>query len=298
MTLEELWEHFYYHLRVKRRAATTLRYYQVTHRTLNRFAAATPDFPAAAEGLTVTHLRAFLIWLEGEGLKVGGVHAHVRAIKALFTWAHQEELLPRNPAARLQRPTLPGQRLPMVNGELVGKLIQQARAEEYPLRDAAMLLTLFDTGVRLAELITLRVEDIHPERGLLRVIGKGDKERAVPVGTRALTAISQYQRRERRPRHAGVKQLFLNRMGDPMTRSCVGIRLNMLAGRLGVARALTTPHTFRRGFAVEFLRNGGDVFTLQQILGHSSLEMTRRYVNFLDEDLKAAHLRFSPGDRL
>ena len=63
-------------------------------------------------------------------------------------------------------------------------------------------------------------------------------------------------------------------------------------------RADCSPNTFRRGFAVEFLRNGGDVFTLQQILGHSSLEMTRRYVKFLDEDLKSAHLRFSPGDRL
>ena len=190
MTLEELWEHFYYHLRVKRRAATTLRYYQVTHRTLNRFAAATPDFPASAEGLTVSHLRAFMVWLEGEGLKVGGVHAHVRAIKALFTWAHQEELLPRNPAARLQRPTLPGHRLPMVDAPLVGKLIQQARAAEYPLRDAAILLTFFDTGVRLAELITLRVEDVHPERGLLRVMGKGGKERAVPVGVPIASAAS------------------------------------------------------------------------------------------------------------
>jgi len=78
----------------------------------------------------------------------------------------------------------------------------------------------------------------------------------------------------------------------------VGIRLAGLARRSGLKREVVAPHAFRRGFAVAFLRNGGDVFTLQQIMGHATLEMTRRYVAFLDEDLKAAHLRFSPGDRL
>lgn len=298
MTLAELWEQFFYHLRVKRRAQTTLRYYGVTQRTFARFLTQAPDVPAAPASLTVTHLRAFTVWLEGEGLAAGGVHAHVRALKAFFGWAHQEELLPRNPALRLERPTLPAHRLPMVDAALVGRLIAQAKGGDQPLRDVALLLTLFDTGIRLAEAIGLTVSDLQPERGVVRVIGKGNKERAVPVGTRAMTALSSYLRRERRPRHAGVKHLFLNRSGQAMTRSCVGIRLNLLATQLGIERAQAAPHAFRRGFAVEFLRNGGDVFTLQQILGHSSLEMTRRYVNFLDEDLKAAHLRYSPGDRL
>ncbi|GGK85596.1 tyrosine-type recombinase/integrase [Deinococcus radiotolerans] len=298
MVISELWEQFYYHLRVKRRARTTLRFYSVTQRALERYAAHDAGFPASPDLITVTHLRGFLVWLDDQGLAPGGIHAHVRALKACFGWAHKEELLSRNPALRLERPTLPGHRLPMVDADLVGSLIQKARAADQPLRDVALLLTLFDTGVRLGEVIGMKVNDLRPEKGLVRVVGKGDKERSVPIGTRALGAITTYMRRERRPKHAGVHHLFLNRTGQAMTRSCVGIRLSLLARHLDLDRSLAAPHAFRRGFAVEFLRNGGDVFTLQQILGHSSLEMTRRYVNFLDEDLKAAHLRFSPGDRL
>jgi integrase/recombinase XerD len=127
---------------------------------------------------------------------------------------------------------------------------------------------------------------------------KGNKQRYVPIGSTAMTEIASYQRRERKPQHRHLQQVFLGRHGEPMTRSGVGIRLTKLGKTSNVTRNQVAPHAFRRGFAVQFLRNGGDVFTLQQIPGHSTLEMTRRYVSFLDEDLKTAHLRFSPGDRL
>lgn len=298
MTWNELWEHFYYHLRIKRRAKTTVRFYRTTQRSLSRFAAAGGSLPAEPSAVNVKHLRAFMIWLEEQGLAAGGIHAHVRSLKALFGWAKREDLLTADPSARLERPSLPRRHLPTMTSEQVGALLGAARSTDQPLRDVAVLLTFFDTGLRLEELITLRRDDIDAAKGVLRVIGKGDKERSVPIGTRALTSINAYLLRERRPKHAGVQALFLSRRGLPMTRSCISILLRRLSESVGVERALTTPHTFRRGFAVEFLRNGGDVFTLQQILGHSNLEMTRRYVTFLDEDLKSAHLRFSPGDRL
>ncbi|WP_019009560.1 tyrosine-type recombinase/integrase [Deinococcus aquatilis] len=298
MTWEQLWEQFYYHLRIRRRAKTTLHFYGTTQRVLGRYRADAQDFPALPADVTVRHLRAFVVWLEERGLAAGGIHAHVRSLKSLFGWAKREELLLTDPSVRLERPTLPGRRLPSMTNECVAKLLKAAKSTAQPLRDTAMLLTFFDTGIRLEELITLRRDDVKVDRGVLRVIGKGDKERAVPIGTRALTAINAYVVRERSLQHAGVAELFVSRRGLPMTRSCVSLLLKRLSLVSGFERAQTTPHTFRRGFAVEFLRNGGDVFTLQQILGHSSLEMTRRYVNFLDEDLKAAHLRFSPGDRL
>ena len=298
MTTAQLWEHFFYHLRIKRRASTTLLYYGVTQRALARHAAQEASFPDDPGQLTVTHLRAFVVWLEAQGLSAGGVHAHVRAVKALFGWAQREELLTRNPALRLERPSVPNHRLPTVTSGQMTLLLRAAKATDQSLRDTALLLTLFDTGVRLAEVIGLQLPDIQPERGILRVVGKGDKERPVPIGSRALGAVSTYMRRERRPQHEGVRHLFLSRNGQAMTRSGVSILMLRLSRQVGLTRAQAAPHAFRRGFAVEFLRNGGDVFTLQQILGHSSLEMTRRYVSFLDEDLKSAHLRFSPGDRL
>ncbi len=297
MSTDALWQQFAYHLKVKRRSKNTLANYDVTRRTLSRFLQE-QGIEAEVATLTVSHLRAFLLWLEEQGLGPGGIHAHARAVKAVFNWAEKEELIQRNPAKRLELPSLPKERQPTVTTVTAQALQKACKKSEQPLRDLAIVLTLFDTGVRVHELIGLRLEDLQFERGLIRVMGKGAKERFVPVGSKAMTAITGYIRRERRQKHAGVRHVFLSRCGQPLTREGVGIRLAKLAKSVGIAREACAPHAFRRGFAVEFLRNGGDVFTLQQIMGHSSLDMTRRYVTFLDDDLKAAHLRFSPVDRL
>ena len=297
MTIEDLWQQFFFHLRVKRRSKNTLVYYGCTERVFGRFLAA-EGLSADAERVTVTHLRAFLEWLDQKGLAVGGVHGHARAIRAVFNWAFREELLARNPAARLELPSLVKERLPTMTAAHVKTLLTTCKTFDQPLRDAAVILTLFDTGVRSQELLDLDTDHLLFERGLIRVMGKGSKERFVPIGAKAMQAVTVYMRRERHPSHEGVRSVFLSRSGLKLTKSGVGIKLLKVGQASGLARSACSPHTFRRGFAVEFLRNGGDVFTLQQILGHTTLDMTRRYVSFLDEDLKAAHLRFSPGDRL
>lgn len=297
MGLEQIWQNFLYHLRVKRRSPATIRYYQVTQRTLEQFLRE-QGLQSEVEALTVSHLRAFLLSLEEKGLGPGGIHAHGRAVKALFNWATAEELIDRNPARRLSLPSLPRERLPTVTTEHLKQLLIACKASDRPLRDTAMVLTLFDTGIRLQELTDLNLENLLLDRGLLRVMGKGSKERLVPIGVKAMQAVTAYLRRERKPSHTGVKSVFLSRSGMKLTKSGVGIRLAKMGKVKGIAREDCAPHAFRRGFAVEFLRNGGNVFTLQQLMGHTSLEMTRRYVNFLDDDLKAAHLRFSPVDNL
>ncbi|PYE55297.1 tyrosine-type recombinase/integrase [Deinococcus yavapaiensis] len=297
MRIDTLWQQFTYHLRIKRRSKNTLAFYDVSRRTLARFLEEQGIEPDTAT-LTVSHLRAYLLWLEEQGLGPGGIHAHARGIKAVFNWAEKEELLTRNPAKRLELPSLPKERQPTVTTAVAQALQKACKKTEQPLRDVAIVLTLFDTGVRVHELIGLKLEDLQFERGLVRVMGKGAKERYVPIGSRAMSAVSAYIRRERHQRHAGVFNVFLGRSGEPLTRAGVSIRLAKLAKCIDVNREVCAPHAFRRGFAVEFLRNGGDVFTLQQIMGHSSLDMTRRYVTFLDDDLKAAHPRFSPVDNL
>ncbi|ASN81373.1 tyrosine-type recombinase/integrase [Deinococcus ficus] len=297
MTIEELWQQFLYHLRVKRRSKATVRYYDVTRRTLLRFLAE-HDLPSEAEQVTILHLRHFLIWLEERGLAAGGVHAHARAVRAVFNWGLKEELLVANPARRLELPSLPCERQPTVNPELVKMLVKAAKGTEQPLRDTALVLVLFDTGLRIHELLNLTTAHLLFDRGLLQVMGKGNKQRFVPIGVKAMQAVNSYLRRDWSPQHEGVRQVFLGRWGLPLTVSGASIRLAKLGAQLNLDRSQTAPHAFRRGFAVEFVRNGGDVFTLQQIMGHRSLEMTRQYVMFLDDDLKAAHLRFSPVDNL
>jgi integrase/recombinase XerD len=196
-TFTEVWEQFAYHCRVKRRSSNTLTYYGTTAKALAGFLET--EGIADLEHLSVTHLRAYLDHLEQRGLGPGGLHAHARAVKAIFNWACREELLARNPALRLERPSVPKVRLPTVTPEIVSRLIGTSRDGDQPQRDAALILTLFDTGVRVSELTALRLEDLQFERGLIRVQGKGDKQRMVPIGSSAITAVTRYQRRERRP---------------------------------------------------------------------------------------------------
>jgi integrase/recombinase XerD len=297
MLIQTLYDQFFYHLKIKRRSPNTVNFYDVSRRTLHRFLAHS-EVAADTEVVSITHLRAFLVWLEAEGLGVGGIHAHARAIKAVFNWAVKEEMLEKNPAKRLELPSLPRERQPTVTVDTTKKLLKVSKGTERPLRDAAMVLVLFDTGLRIHELLGLCVEHLHFDRGMIRVMGKGNKERFVPIGSKAMSGVAAYLRRERKPKHGGVQNVFLSRCGEPLTRAGAGIRLNKLAIAGGIKREDCAPHAFRRGFAVQFLRNGGDVFTLQQIMGHSSLDMTRRYVTFLDDDLKTAHVRFSPIDQM
>ena len=297
MTVWQLWQQYEYHLRIRRRSVNTLNFYRVGAQGFTTFLVAEGVMDDIAT-LTVTHLRSYMTWLEARGLGIGGIHARGRTLKALFNFALREELIERNPVTRLELPTLPHDRLPAIAPDQVQASLECSKHSLFPLRDRAMVLTLFDTGIRVSELVGLRLGDLRLERGLIRVLGKGNKERFVPVGSRAMLAMTAYIRRERKPFLPVLDQLLLGRSGKPFTRFGVSQRLADIATELSLPVSQLAPHAFRRGFAVQFLRNGSSVFELQQILGHTSLEMTRRYVNFLDEDLKAAHLRSSPGDRL
>lgn len=298
MDIETLWDDFFFHLKLKNRAEHTIRYYRTTRNMHQVYREATQS-PSDTAQINVMQLRRFLLWLKEErGLQPGGLHAHGRAIRALFKWAFKEEVLPSDPSARLELPRVPRERQPTVTEKHIQALLEAAKGLDQPYRDTAMILTLYDTGIRCQEFVGLSVNTLMLEKGLLLIHGKGDKDRVVPIGSKAMQAIVRYIRREREPGHEGISALFLNRHGEPLTRFGVSIRLATLAKNAGLARELCAPHAFRRGFAVQFLRNGGDVFTLQQIMGHTSLDMTRRYVNLLDDDLKKAHLRLSPADRM
>ena len=156
---------------------------------------------------------------------------------------------------------------------------------------------LVDTGLRLGELVRLSVGDVDLIEGRCRVMGKGAKERVVPIGgrtRRALRALIVTRRRAVDP-----DPLFVSRRGGRLTPRAV----QQLVRRVALAAGVSTrcsPHVLRHSFARAFLSNGGDVFSLQRILGHSpsSLQVTRRYVQLLDDDLRAVHRRVSPVDRL
>ena len=125
--------------------------------------------------LTVTHLRRYMTWLEERGLGIGGIHARGRTLKALFNFALREKLIERNPVTRLELPTLPHDRMLAIEPDQVQATLECCKRSPFPLRDRAIVLTLFDTGLRVSELTGLRLSDLRLKRGLIRVLGKGQQ---------------------------------------------------------------------------------------------------------------------------
>jgi integrase/recombinase XerC/integrase/recombinase XerD len=165
------------------------------------------------------------------------------------------------------------------------------------VRNYAITLLFLDSGIRLRELLNLKISDIDFAVGQFKVLGKGAKERIVPMGMTARRAVIRYLEHFRpQPVNPQESKLFLTVAGDPITVESVEQMIRRLAKRSGVPRL--HPHLLRHSFAVRYLVNGGDVFTLQKILGHTTLEMTRKYVTLASGDVKEKHRQYSPIDNL
>ena len=158
------------------------------------------------------------------------------------------------------------------------------------------MFTMLDSLCRISELCGLKVDDVNVEERTLRVTGKGDKQRSIPIGQRTAGLIARYVAKYR-PR-TGAANLFLTRSGRAMTKNKVEKIMRAHGKQAGIKGVRVSPHTLRHTGSVMFVRNGGGAFSLQRILGHTSLEMTRTYCNLADTDVREAHRRSSPGDRL
>jgi site-specific recombinase XerD len=143
------------------------------------------------------------------------------------------------------------------------------------------------------------MDDLWLDQGLLKVLGKGGKERLIPIGREVQRVLWRYVYRHRaRPRMEKRDFLFITRDGDQVTKSRLEILMKKYGQKAGITGVRCSPHTLRHTAAITFLRNGGDVFSLQRILGHTTLEMTRHYCELADVDVKRAHLTASPVDNL
>ena len=243
--------------------------------------------PRPVDAITAAELRAWLLELRSS-LAPESIAGYVRGLKAFGNWCVAEELAAAPGFRALRRPHVPRRLIaPFSDAELRSLL---ALADE---RERALVLLLFDTGLRLSELVSLRVGDVRPD-GTLHVVGKGAKERIVPLGTTARRALVRYL--GTRARASATDPLFTGRQGALSQRGTQQA-IARLGRRAGVGTRCS-PHTFRHTFARGYLVNGGDVFSLQQILGHATLDMVRRYVTLSEADLVARHRAASPADRL
>ena len=218
------------------------------------------------------------------------------ALRGLYRYLVREGLTQEDPTARVQSPRL-GRPLPRTLTEVDVERLLCAPADDTPegLRDAAMLELLYATGLRVSELVGLRIAQVDLNRGVLVVLGKGSRERMVPIGQTALTRIDAYLAQARSALLNGQVSdaLFVTRRGGGMTRQAFWHRLRHHARQAGFER-LPSPHTLRHAFATHLLNHGADLRAVQMLLGHADLSTTQIYTHVARERLKALHAQHHP----
>lgn len=237
---------------------------------------------------------------QNKGLSGHAINCYLRAVRAFWSWLVREEIILFSPFAKVRIPKPPKKVIPTFSESQLHTLFE-AIPTSAPIgfRDWTMVLTLLDTGLRASELVGLTTEHVNLDEGMVKVNGKGSKERIVPIGARVQRAIWKYLQLYRpQPPHPPCSNLFLTRNGEPLTVNRLEGRIETYGRRAGIEGVRCSPHTFRHTFAISYLRNGGDVFSLQRILGHSSLDVVKLYVNLAQADVKACHRRFSPADNM
>lgn len=252
----------------------------------------------------VLHLQTRRKWpdrqchLAEQNLRAISVQTYVRALRGFFNWIYREGYTRENILANLRPPKAPRTLAEVLRDEEVGRILACVDPEtSWGSRDSAMLIVMLDTGLRLSEVANLAMANAHLDEGYLKVMGKGAKERMVPIGGVAQKALLRYVYKFRpEPLNASEDTLFLTPEGRAMSANGVQMVIRRLALKSGVKRL--HPHLCRHTFATNYLMNGGDVFTLQQILGHTTLEMVRRYVNLASAHVRVQHRKFSPMDRM
>ena len=273
------------------------------------------DHTAGEPDLDVQTIRAFIVHMQtsvkadelnphkptrSEPLSPYTIQGYVRVLKAFFTWAHRESLMNENPTRLVKVPRAPKSIVPTFTTAQVETLLGAIdRTKPTGYRDFCMALTLLDTGMRLSELVGLELDAITLDEGYCRVIGKGSKERIVPLGASLQKVLWKYVNRHRpKPALPGTGELFLTRDGRRLSPKTVYQMIKECGEGAGITGVRCSPHTFRHTFAKTFLLSGGDLFSLQKILGHSSLEVVRMYVNLASDDVQVQHRRYSPVDTM
>lgn len=261
------------------------------------------------DSLGTKEIRAFLAYV-GAVAPVGGrwgnrnqvrknsprtVHTYWERLRTLFAWGVAEGIIETSPMDVIKPPASRSDQIQPFTGNQVQALLTAARRSHHPKRDLALCLFLLDTGVRASELCFLQVKDLDLENKQATILGKGHKRRRVYFAVPTLEALKSYlETAARRP----VDPVFHGERGPRLTRSGVQQLVHRLGRKARLTGVRCSPHTFRHTFAIWFLRNGGQVFALQALLGHTDLTMTRRYVAIAHADLEEQHRHFSPVLRL
>lgn len=237
--------------------------------------------------LYLTHLRA-------KGLKNRSLARHLSSLRGFFAFAMQEKWYKEDPGQFLENPKLPKKLPEFLTREEISRILALPDVStKLGMRDRCMLELLYAAGLRVSELIRIKALDYDAQVGLLRVFGKGAKERLVPIHFTAQKVLNQYLEFTRSEFNPVEDFMFLNRSGKGLTRQGVWKLIKKFAAEAGIRRSIS-PHTFRHSFATHLLEGGADLRTVQMLLGHSDISATEIYTHIQAGRLKSMHQEHHP----
>lgn len=269
----------------RRSSPATVRAYGIDLRELERFLAAQAGTAGALlepAAVTPEQVRAYLASRHAD-CSPSTLARKLAAIRSFFRWAVRRKLVPASPAALLRSPKLP-RRLPRFLDEedAAALMVQPAPDSPAGLRDRALLELAYGAGLRAGELASLELDSVELPQGMVRVLGKGRKERIVPCGKAAVQAVRSYLLRRHELRAEGTAQhpraLFLNQRGGRLSTRSIRALVKRHALEAGILRDVS-PHALRHSFATHMLDHGADLRGIQELLGHASLSTTQRYTH-------------------
>lgn len=243
-------------------------------------------------------LQRFVAWIHGLGMTATSQSRIISGIRSFFSYCITENIVQKDPAALLQSPRLLRKLPDTLSVDEIDKLVSVIdHSKPEGVRNRAMIETMYSCGLRVSETVNLKISHLYPDLGFVRVVGKGDKERLIPIGSAALKSIDLYRRGVRA--HLMIKPgnddfLFLNRRGASLSRVMVFLFLKELAAAAGIRKNIS-PHTLRHSFATHLVEGGADLRAVQEMLGHESITTTEIYTHLDRDFLRTTLQQFHPS---
>jgi integrase/recombinase XerD len=273
----------------------TCGWYDITLKCWNRFLE--DREVTSTKEVTPTLIRGYLEDMRSRKLASGYISRTYGALRCFFGFLSRERLIPQNPFQLVEKPRMERKLIRPLSMDQVRLLLGGLNQKYFPYHTVwTVMVLILDTGLRISEVVELRMDQIDFQAGVMRVMGKGGKERQVPFGTTSKQALVNYM--ARRGQVPDQSAFFVNRFGAKLCRVWVQKTMRVVGRRVGIVGVRVSPHTLRHTFAINYIKNGGDAFSLQRILGHSSLDMVKVYVSLADQDVAMMYRKYSPMDRM
>ncbi|WP_350344942.1 tyrosine recombinase XerC [Proteinivorax tanatarense] len=240
-------------------------------------------------------IRKYLAVLQKNGYSRRSISRKLSAIRSFYKFLHKHEIIEKNPVSRIYTPKQEKKLPSFLAIEAIESLIESPDISTFlGLRDRAMMETLYSSGIRVAELVSINTDDLQLGRGLIKVIGKGRRERICPIGEQAKKYLHNYLiERKKVVKSNHLKTVFLNRYGQPITDRSVRRIIDKYVKKEAIKMGVS-PHTFRHSFATHLLDRGADLREVQELLGHINVTTTQIYTHVTKEKLKRVYDNFHP----